>query len=92
MEEQVSAFLAAIARDLNCITDQDRSIRRRAFDTLTKRCVLATAGIRTADLSLPPCATVHTLAFRFPHLACASTDVKCRKKTTISGSNRRGCW
>ncbi len=33
------AFLASIQRDLNCITDADRGVRRKAFDTLTKRCV-----------------------------------------------------
>jgi hypothetical protein len=34
-----AAFLASIQRDLNCISDADRSTRRRAFDNLNKRCV-----------------------------------------------------
>lgn len=37
-EARVEQFLAGVQRDLNCITDADRSTRRRAFDTLTKRC------------------------------------------------------
>jgi hypothetical protein len=35
-----AAFLASIQRDLNGISDADRSTRRRAFDALTKRYVI----------------------------------------------------
>ena len=35
-----AAFLASIQRDLNGISDADRSTRRRAFDALTKRYVV----------------------------------------------------
>jgi hypothetical protein len=35
-----AAFLASIQRDLNGISDADRSTRRRAFDALIKRCVV----------------------------------------------------
>jgi len=31
-------FLASVQRDVNSITDADRSTRRRAFQTLRKRC------------------------------------------------------
>ena len=31
------ALAASLARDLNCLVDSDRSLRRRALDSLTKR-------------------------------------------------------
>ena len=40
MEEARDQFLAGIQRDLNCISDADRSIRRKAFDVLAKRCAM----------------------------------------------------
>uniref|UniRef100_A0A7S0DBU7 Uncharacterized protein n=1 Tax=Micromonas pusilla TaxID=38833 RepID=A0A7S0DBU7_MICPS len=42
-----AAFLASIQRDLNGISDADRSTRRRAFDALTKR-------LFVGDASRPP--------------------------------------
>ena len=49
MDAARDAFIASIQRDLNSITDADRSTRRRAFDVLSKRCVPASSPPTSSD-------------------------------------------
>jgi hypothetical protein len=61
-----AAFLASIQRDLNGISDADRSTRRRAFDALTKRYVI------------PDRRTIAPFSFDFPTRdARRSRDARC---------------
>jgi hypothetical protein len=45
-DSAAAALLAALAREVNSLSDSDRALRRRALDTLSQRCVRCCGCLR----------------------------------------------
>lgn len=79
-QAQLGALTMKLQRDVNCIADPERSVRRRALDRLQRS--LQAAGGEAASASAPVLRALFATSLQPALLACATQDAveKCREK------------